>query len=545
MRRISYAAHTPHRASFCLLCLPSFRENILLSTIQFACPKCEQTLRAPTAAAGKTGKCNRCSNPVKVPAARKTEVTTKATAANPISKQTKPRSTAQAKAAVDSSPPQATQPKPRSKSKNPQQEIMDLIAAELQGTVPRSSLNLPYQFTLVMVAVMMMLMPVLYCCLIAAACYGMFWYWTEILPTAMENLPRGRAMILAVMFYASPIVAGLMMILFMIKPIFFSLVLPKDSRQRSLQRASEPALFDLVDRICDATRSPRPKRIDIDNEVNASASLRRGFLSLLGKDLVLTIGAPLVAGMNTRQLTGVLAHEFGHFAQGGGMKSTYLIRTINMWFARVVYQRDRLDEMLDHAISESDFRISLLLMFGKLFVLLSRGILWCFMMVAHAISCMMSRQMEYDADRYEAFVAGSEQFKNTSDRLQALAAGQQTMYGTVMSALNDSVLLDDLPNITAAKANEVTASELKKMAKSHDEQTQSFFSTHPSDAKRIQAAKKYNAEGMFQLEIPASRLFKNFDAVCTGVSTDFYRNALGVLVDPSKLTRIEQFDPKD
>ena len=56
-----------------------------------------------------------------------------------------------------------------------------------------------------------------------------------------------------------------------------------------------------------------PKRIDLDCQLNAAASLRRGALSLFGNDLVLTIGLPLVAGLNVQQFAGVIGHEFGHF----------------------------------------------------------------------------------------------------------------------------------------------------------------------------------------------------------------------------------------
>jgi Zn-dependent protease with chaperone function len=71
----------------------------------------------------------------------------------------------------------------------------------------------------------------------------------------------------------------------------------------------------------------------LDLQVNASASFRRGFLSLFSRDLTLTIGLPLVAGLTVRQLGGVLAHEFGHFAQGAGMRLTFVVRSVNAWFA--------------------------------------------------------------------------------------------------------------------------------------------------------------------------------------------------------------------
>ena len=75
--------------------------------------------------------------------------------------------------------------------------------------------------------------------------------------------------------------------------------------------------------------------------VDATASFRLGAAGLLGQDMTLTIGLPLVAGLSMRQFAGVLAHEFGHFSQGAGMRLTYVIRRVNGWFFRVVYERDR------------------------------------------------------------------------------------------------------------------------------------------------------------------------------------------------------------
>jgi Zn-dependent protease with chaperone function len=44
--------------------------------------------------------------------------------------------------------------------------------------------------------------------------------------------------------------------------------------------------------------------------------------------------------LKAQELSEVLAHEFGHFSQGFGMRATYLIRSVNFWFTKVVYHRD-------------------------------------------------------------------------------------------------------------------------------------------------------------------------------------------------------------
>jgi hypothetical protein len=134
---------------------------------------------------------------------------------------------------------------------------------------------------------------------------------------------NGRAMVMAFMVYVAPIAIGITMVIFMFKPFFSK---PgTDSGRRSLKKADEPLLFEFIERICKAVGAPQPRRIDVDCNVNASASFGSGLLSFFSSDLVLTIGMPLVAGLTMRQFGGVMAHEFGHFAQGVGMRLTYMI----------------------------------------------------------------------------------------------------------------------------------------------------------------------------------------------------------------------------
>src|SRR5699024_4661377 len=127
--------------------------------------------------------------------------------------------------------------------------------------------------------------------------------------------------------------------------------------------ADAPQLFALIGWICRSLNAPIPSRIDVDCELNASAGFRGGWRSLFGNDIVLTIGLPLVAGLNLSQLTGVIAHEYGHFSQGTAMRANYVIRRINLWFHRVVYERDAWDVSLVAASEDSDldWRLMILL----------------------------------------------------------------------------------------------------------------------------------------------------------------------------------------
>ena len=152
-----------------------------------------------------------------------------------------------------------------------------------------------------------------------------------------------------------------------------------------------------------------------------------------------------------RSFGGVLAHEFGHFAQGLGMRPPYIVRSVNGWFARVVYERDWWDVKLEEVAESWDGWISIILHIARFFVWLSRRILWRLTHVGHAINCFALRQMEYDADRYEVQFAGSETFAKTSHRLQMLGIDSSHALQLVQESWNERKLSRNLPQLERCK----------------------------------------------------------------------------------------------
>ncbi len=240
----------------------------------------------------------------------------------------------------------------------------------------------------------------------------------------------------------------------------------------------------------------------MDCQVNASASLRRGLWS---KDLVLTVGLPLASGLDMRQFAGVLAHEFGHFAQGAGMRLTYVIRKINFWFARVVYERDAWDVKLERIGARALIGASAsCCTMARGCVWLTRRILWALMHAGHAISCFMLRQMEYDADSYETKLAGSDAFELTASRLRILNAATQRAYEDVRQSWASNRLPENLPLLIDHKASSLPAEIQQKISTSAASEKTGWFDTHPCDADRIREARRLNERGVFRLAEPTT-----------------------------------------
>jgi Zn-dependent protease with chaperone function len=256
---------------------------------------------------------------------------------------------------------------------------------------------------------------------------------------------------------------------------------------------------------------------------------------LIGNDLTLTLGAPLLAGLTAQQLAGVVAHEFGHFSQGAGMRLSYVIRSISHWFTRVVYERDEWDDWLDNVGSELDFRIGWMFLLAQGFVWLGRGLLWVLMMIGHAVSGVLLRQMEFDADRYEARLAGSTIFESTSRRMADLSAANEKSMEDLIGFIEQGVLGDNLPHLIMHNISRIPYKTKSKMRKALETETTGLFDTHPCFASRVRNAKQENTPGIFRTDAPASSLLVHFEPLCRNVTWDLYRDLFGVHINPADM----------
>ena len=345
------------------------------------------------------------------------------------------------------------------------------------GTVAPTPVSFLYQLSLLVVAVAMVALPIVYLALVVAAGWAVY-YWATHFTFLMNSGARGRAWLFMLVCYLTPLFAGVVQVFFMVKPLFARR--PPHAQPLALNPGAEPLLFAFVTKICQTVGAPFPKRIDIDCQLNASASFRRGAFSFLGNDLVLTIGMPLVAGLSIKEFAGVLAHEFGHFTQGFGMRLSYIIWTVNAWFARVVYERDAWDLMLEEAAQTDDWRASIMVGIARLGVWISRQLLRLLMLIGQGIGCFMLRQMEYDADSYEAKLAGSDAFASTASRMRLLNVATQIAYEDVRQNWASNRLPENLPLLIDHKAGTLPSEVQQKLSTAAATGKTGWFDTHRS-----------------------------------------------------------------
>ena len=493
--------------------------------IRVECHACHATFQAGDASAGKRGRCPKCQAVIVVPTpthSSESHAASDEMAAEPHhSKPEHSRGSAEPAESIDtyavadersgpryqparrtaeqspaaagprSTPKSSSQPTRAGRFQVPEQtsptQTPAQILAAFRGEIEAIRPSPLYRVWILVVTAMMLLLPLIYLGIVALACYGMFWHATHNV-VIFRNVRNARA---ALFLYAAPLAIFAVLVFFLFKPLFAPPA--RRPKRKSLDPSREPLLFAFVDGICAAVGAPSPVRIDVDCQVNASASAERGFFSLLRRRLVLTVGLPLVATLELRQFAGVLAHEFGHFSQSAGMSLTFLIGSINAWFARVVYQRDEWDVTLDEWSRDGHFAVLIVANLARLVVWLTRRILWVLMMAGHAISCMMLRQMEFNADLYETQLVGSSVAESTFKRLPVVMMAERGAFADLSENWKEGKLADNLPHLIAANIPQLPQQILDSVDSMLAQGKTGMFDTHPSDKDRIAAVLRENA----------------------------------------------------
>jgi Zn-dependent protease with chaperone function len=398
-------------------------------------------------------------------------------------------------------------------------------AAAFTGQIKRPGVGFFYTIGLAVVTLIMALMPVIYLALIGLVIYATYYHAVHhygIMVTRYGNLSV-RLWILKFFIYGAPIFIGTIVSLFMLKPLFARH--RSDEQPYALNPENEPLLYGFIAKICELVGAPMPRLIELDCHMNASASLRKGFGSFVGRDLTLRIGLPLVAGLTVAEFAAVIAHEFGHFRQGLAMRLSYIVHRIDFWFMRVIYERDAWDEMLEEMTNSEETWLTLTAALAIAAVGLSRQVLKLLMLCGHGANAFLSRQMEYQADLFAIRLAGSETFEAMIGRLNTLNVLTNIAFKQIHIGWNNNKRLpDSIPQLLINKEGEFGEEVERQLKGQLGSVKTKLFDMHPSDAERVRAARLERSPGIVQMTAPARELFGDFNAAARIVTQLYYQD---------------------
>ena len=408
-------------------------------------------------------------------------------------------------------------------------EVREEILAAFELPIEERKTPATYQLSLMLASIIVVALPLVYLAIVIACGWGVYWYAVHA-GSLLADVDSKRAYVL---LRFGPLVVGAVVFFFLLKPLLAGR--PKSAKPYSLDPEAEPFFFEFVRQLGQRLNAPMPRRIDVDLRVNASAGFASGLRGLIDGKYALTIGLPLASTMQLRDLSAVLAHEFGHLSQGAGLRFYYLIQTVIGWLARVVYQRDAWDLRLESASKGGWWWVMLVLSVARGCIWLSRRILFVLLKIGSATSSLMSRQMEFDADQNAIRLCGSKSFARSMELLPQIDAVNEWAAELNEMAYREGRLADDLPLLVQKGLGEMAQDVREKVVSDAMQTTVDMYASHPPTGERVARAEELDLPGILTVAGPASVLFQDYPSLCRDVTASFYAEMLGADYDPDRI----------
>ncbi len=318
--------------------------------------------------------------------------------------------------------------------------------------------------------------------------------------------------------YVTPIVIGLVVFVFLVRPFFTRYT---DPPRIELSRQNAPGLFALARQVSICVGTPEPEAIYIDNQVNASVSPTDGLGSLVRRKLELTVGMPLVYGMDARELASVIAHEFGHFSQPVEMFSGAAVNTVNGWMARCAWYEDPWEARLGRW-RELDWSVALVAQCALWSISGVRYLMRGLLALNTRITRRLSQEMEFNADDHAVHVIGTQAFVDSSNSIRELLAAQELAWQANMAGYSENKLMDNWSAAVRDVRAGFTDAKRNVIRAQMDEEETEYWHTHPADRERIDRAESWAVSDIDSGVFGSERLLRNHEKLAQQLTQQTY-----------------------
>ena len=469
--------------------------------ISVTCPECKHTLKVKDELAGKRGKCPKCQATIAIPAATPPA---KPAAAAPIPSPPKPSVPA----------PIASPVAPARKALPTGEDLRSVVLAAFQGTCEPPKVGLSRKLATLFILSILLLLPLVYLTAVAGLIYGLYWL-------ATSNYGQQ----LAPLIYWTAVSLGGFLLICLLKP----LLMPrrKSVEAYPLSTEKEKLFTEVTARICELINAPVPATIRFECSTRLSAEYRAGLLGLLRRDVVLTIGLPLMGSLSLRQFAGLVAAELAQFRSRAACRLTNMIRAINGWLWRTIYEEDRFDAWLSRQFARRGFRVGKLLYPLRAMKFVAQVVAWIPMFIGNTAASALVHRTELDSDLCHARLSGASAFGPTLDRLEIIDFTWQGILMELDFLHREQQLPDSLPHQLQLRMFDMTPDICATLLETVVKTEEKPFDSRPNKADRIATVERDSAAGVVSGELPAYVLLADYEKLAKQMTLDYYSRSFG------------------
>ncbi len=294
--------------------------------------------------------------------------------------------------------------------------------------------------------------------------------------------------------------------------------------QYELVRENEPRFFSFVDQVCHLMHVPRVSRIYVNMEINAGLVLT----SALQRRVELTIGLPLIAGINAQQLAGVIAHELGHYKQMSGMRISYFFAWVYRNLSQAKNTKAEWEQWMMQRAHKANLFTRIFLGYCQIHLWSAGKILQGWICLCNLCSGFLHRQMEFDADKNQAEIAGKQAFESVILELRVLDEAMTLALRSLQHSLSEGKWAANLPSLILSNCRPFISSVRRRIRQDFFKKSSSLDDMHPTDGDRINNIQGMNEAGKYQWGGMAQSFFVAFMPLCEDLTKAYYSHEFNV-----------------
>jgi hypothetical protein len=387
----------------------------------------------------------------------------------------------------------------------------EALRSALAGPLNPPRVGLVRKAAMIVVAAIVSLLPLFYLAAVAGLVAAMLWL-------ALGAVGRSLS---PALFWTVEIALGILLVC-LLKPLV-------EPRRRvvelyPLTRDKEPLLWELVALVCDELDAPLPTRLQTECSLRLAAEARGGPGR---RELVLTVGLPLMACLDIPQLAGLVTDELALHRRRSGAGVMKYVRAINGWLWRNVYEDGRFDAWLARVAQRPHFHLAKLLLPLRAARFVAQAVLFIPMFIGNTLASSLVRRAELDADIAAARLVGRDAFSALLARLGVIEFTWQGVLAELDFLHREQQLPDSLPKQLAARMLEMTPEICAALQHSVVKREDKPFDSRATDEERLAAIQSEPARGVLLCPGPVTELFADFDTTARKVTWDYYLAAYG------------------
>lgn len=331
------------------------------------------------------------------------------------------------------------------------------------------------------------------------------------------------------------LLAGLLL-LFLLKPLVALFHLEQGGVP--LGEDQEPDLYAFVEKVCERIGAPMPAEIRLLEDATIRVAYQHGPQGWMENRTVLTLGVPLIAGLNCSQLTALLARHLSPYRNKTFPRAAAIMLHGHEWLQRTVDGEDIVDRTLkrwheETRLGDGLYRV-LQLLLGP-----SRHMVGWRLRLSRALDRRVVHRLAADADRLALAFSGSEGFIRLVDQVNLLAfVGDNLLSNLETQWRSKGTLPGNLVQLMVMRSRQLPVYTPQKLRLLEEQQKATTGNILPSEQQRLQPLGNTAVTPGDSCLSPAAVLFHHYSKLTRTMTLRYYHHRLRLPVSPFQLQQV-------